>query len=87
MLYSRWSIVLTVFSPRQADSFAVTGSHVSPSSHLDYVESHYLTLESDLPEDLKKKSRLLFGRDIHTFTDFVFVNNFGGRKLISSMTS
>lgn len=48
--YNRWSVVLTVFSPLQAGSFGVTGSHGSPSSHLGYAENHYLTLERDLPE-------------------------------------
>lgn len=51
-------LVLTVFSPLQAGAFAVTGSHVSPSSHLDYAESHHLTLERDLPEKLKKKKKV-----------------------------
>lgn len=63
-----------MFSPLQADSFAVTGSHGSLSSHLDYVESRYLSLERDLPEKLKKihtawmnSNELLFGNDIRPY--------------------
>lgn len=52
-----------MFSPLQAGSFDVTGSHGSPSSHSGYAENYYLTLERHLPE-IKTISKLPFGRDI-----------------------